>query len=41
MGCLVEVRLGADDALAWPASKPQAELGVEACLVGQVHVIRP
>jgi hypothetical protein len=38
MGSLVEVRLGADDALAWLVRKPQAELAVDLCLVGRVRV---
>jgi hypothetical protein len=38
MGRLVEVRLGADDALAWLVSKPQAVLVVDLCLVGRVRV---
>jgi hypothetical protein len=38
MGSLVEVRLGADDALAWLVRKPQAELAVDLCHVGRVRV---
>jgi hypothetical protein len=38
MGSLVEVRLGADDALAWLVGEPQAELAVDLCLVGRVGV---
>ena len=38
MGSLVEARLGADDALAWLVSQPQAKLAVDLCLVGRVRV---
>ncbi len=37
MGSPVEVRLGADDALDWLVSEPQADLAVDLCLVGRVR----